>query len=297
MRIILSQKGFDSGCGGCPSPIIDKVPVSFPIPEIFYKADKTFIGYQDLKYKGESYFDLMKKYGVKSIKVPEKKIKLEDLEKDSFRVGCHLDPDIGRGMYNKRKNDWEPLFGQEGNAQSHIKNQVSTEEDKKLLFLFYGLFEEPDLKDPFHLIYGYFKTDYDDRIEVSKEPEKIKSWMKYHPHIVNMDRYHENNTIYLSKESQSGTFRYDKKLVLTKNGDNMVSHWDLVKLLEGYLEKEEVKHLNLSWSCNNCWENNYYKWIRGQEKFIKIDGEKNGGRIQEKIEKWANEIIGCFKIK
>ena len=33
MRVILSRKGFDSGAGGVPSPIIDGRPVSMPIPQ------------------------------------------------------------------------------------------------------------------------------------------------------------------------------------------------------------------------------------------------------------------------
>ena len=32
MKLILSRKGFDSGSGKCPSPIIGGRPISMPIP-------------------------------------------------------------------------------------------------------------------------------------------------------------------------------------------------------------------------------------------------------------------------
>jgi hypothetical protein len=32
VRIIFSRKGFDSASGGCPSPIVDGMPIPLPIP-------------------------------------------------------------------------------------------------------------------------------------------------------------------------------------------------------------------------------------------------------------------------
>lgn len=44
LRIIFSRKGFDTGSGGAPSPIIDGRPVSLPIPT----KRRSMISYEDL---------------------------------------------------------------------------------------------------------------------------------------------------------------------------------------------------------------------------------------------------------
>ena len=58
MKIILSRKGFDSGYGGYPSPIIEtngtKEMLSLPIP---LEDDKR--SYKDLWYKEQNYFKLI----------------------------------------------------------------------------------------------------------------------------------------------------------------------------------------------------------------------------------------------
>ena len=56
MKIILSRKGFDSGSGGCPSPILpDGRLISLPIP-----VEGERLSYGDLSFdKGASYFDIM----------------------------------------------------------------------------------------------------------------------------------------------------------------------------------------------------------------------------------------------
>jgi Nucleotide modification associated domain 3 len=66
VKIIFSRKGFDSGWGGWPSPILpDLRMVSLPIP------DKGGIPYADLRLDGwKSYAHLMTELGMTSIKYP-----------------------------------------------------------------------------------------------------------------------------------------------------------------------------------------------------------------------------------
>jgi len=48
MRIILSRKGFDSGSGGCPSPIFpDGSMFAMPIP-----YEPSPVRYEDLRWQG-----------------------------------------------------------------------------------------------------------------------------------------------------------------------------------------------------------------------------------------------------
>ncbi len=122
MRIILSRKGFDSSYGGCPSPILPDVTLlSLPIPS---KNDG--VKYLELYYEEKSYFQI-----IKELK-PGTKIK--------EYYNCHLDPDI-RDL--KIVNDWAPLFGQEGGAQTHLVNNNVCEGD---IFLFFGWFKQTELK-------------------------------------------------------------------------------------------------------------------------------------------------------
>ena len=46
MKIIFSRKGFDTGSGGAPSPIINGVPVSLPIPGNATEPNR----YQDIEH-------------------------------------------------------------------------------------------------------------------------------------------------------------------------------------------------------------------------------------------------------
>ena len=54
-KIILSRKGFDSGCGGYPSPILpDGTIISLPIPAI---NENVTPAYKDLKCGDLSYLN------------------------------------------------------------------------------------------------------------------------------------------------------------------------------------------------------------------------------------------------
>ncbi len=100
MKLILSRKGFDSGSGGGPSPIIGGVPVSLPIPAKPHN-DISRTRYCD--------------------------IGLGAYVADGAAL-CHHDPFFGNGRV---------VFGQQGAAAAHLANQGVGVGD---IFLFFGLF-------------------------------------------------------------------------------------------------------------------------------------------------------------
>src|SRR5947209_602976 len=103
VKLILSRKGFDSGSGGGPSPILpDGRMVSLPIP------DKTApFTYTDLSYaSGMSMGDLIRDLAPARVKPSH---------------FAHLDPDIDPGAV-PRRTGWRPVFGQSGPSQTHLAN-------------------------------------------------------------------------------------------------------------------------------------------------------------------------------
>ena len=87
MKVIFSRKGFDASAGGFPSPIIDGIPLSLPIP---YPKSTSSYKHLDL---GEIVTNLTN----------------GRVSKSNF---CHNDPDLSMGA-----------FGQVSSAQSHLNNQ------------------------------------------------------------------------------------------------------------------------------------------------------------------------------
>ena len=218
LKIILSRKGFDSGTGCIPSPILpDGTLLSMPIPT------KDSVYYRELKYNDKSYLELIKELS------------------SSFKyTNCHLDPDI-RKSCKSRTQDWIPAFGQAGAALTHLNNNCVSVGD---IFLFYGWFKQteydsfgklrfvknaPDL----HIIYGYLQIG-----EIINDYDDVKKYY-WHPHA---DKKRENdklNAIYLPSNNildfnieGYGVFNYSKELVLTKEGHSR-SHWELPKCLIG----------------------------------------------------------------
>jgi len=134
-----------------------------------------------------------------------------------------------------------PLFGQSGNAQSHLEKQEVNVAD---LFLFFGWFRrvelqasgkykfkkgEPDL----HVIFGWLQVG--EILHPTRNPESIPEWAQYHPHCDNA-RDPENNTVYVAKEKLSvnsqfpggGVFmQYQEDLRLTKPEQPNRSLWQL----------------------------------------------------------------------
>ena len=117
VRIVLSRKGFDTGSGGAPSPIIDGRPISLPIPTHHRSATT---------YDNLGLGDLVER-------VTRSKIGRTHL--------CHHDPMFTSGQC---------LFGQCGAAQSHLRNQGVGIGD---VFLFFGLFTDESTAERHHRIF------------------------------------------------------------------------------------------------------------------------------------------------
>jgi len=277
MKVILSRKGFDSKYGGKPSPILpDGRLVSFPIPN-----EKDTVSYDDLNLEdGKTYFDLMNELGIDHV--------LDGKNKRIPLLGahCHLDPDIYRSVLPRDRN-WKPLFGQIDKAQSHLKNMCVRVDD---LFLFFGWFKRtgyrngkivfvqntPDL----HIIFGYMQIGEIKKVDFLTD---LDEWMQYHPHVKSEERKMDktNNTLYVARDklsfnenlSGAGSFSFNKRLVLTKDGFSR-SMWDLdPKIFQDSIISHHPKP----------WKEGYFQSASiGQEFVI----QKN-----DKTENWAKDLI------
>ena len=136
MKIVLSRKGFDSSSGGGPSPIVDGVPVTLPIPT----AMKSSTRWSDL--------------GLHEHVVAASRGRLSG---DEF---CHHDPMFRQGG--------TALLGQCGAAQSHLANQGVGEGD---VFLFFGLFAGEN-GARHHRIFGWLEAQNVEPI-AAMAPERL----------------------------------------------------------------------------------------------------------------------------
>jgi hypothetical protein len=158
MKMILSRKGFDSAAGKCPSPIIDGRPVSMPIPA----TTSSTTTYADLDLGG----------------VVER-ITRGRMSADQL---CHHDPMFYGG---------ECLLGQCGAAQSHLARHGIGPGD---VFLFFGLFADPDTGERHHRIFGYFKVRTATPVDALSAAEHAELVALQHPHV--LDRSVTNDVIY-----------------------------------------------------------------------------------------------------
>ncbi len=193
MKIILSRKGFDSGYGGCASPIFpDGSMASFPIPdkeEDLRSMQHVWCGENNL---GTVAQDLTRRR--------------KPLRRIHSKLMIHLDPELlpSGGMC---KPGWRAAFGQDSVAQSHLGNQSVGPGD---LFLFFGWFRRVELDDgrwryvpnepDLHVIFGWLQVD--EVLTVSEYRGQVTKcqWLKDHPHIRHINRYPENNSIYIASE-------------------------------------------------------------------------------------------------
>lgn len=208
MKIILSRKGFDSGTGKVPSPILpiadhtggtpagerlgDHIQgqlCSLPIPEA--RIQKHNLRYRDIP--GEPPLSRLVQ------DLTEKKVK------GSHPV--HLDPDleIGRG---DRLPDWRPCFGQAGAAERHLQNQGVGPDD---IFLFFGWFRQVELVQRqsrqmqyryvknapnLHVIFGWLQVA--ERLDVH-DHDTLPSWARSHPHAQGTP-YAKADSLYIASE-------------------------------------------------------------------------------------------------
>jgi len=223
MKIILSRKGFDSSAGGVPSPILpDGRIVSLPIPDPLSP-----VRYGEIGGPGRDIGRLV-----------------SNLTRGRIRRSsrAHLDPDLVAGD-RPRAAGWRPLFGQEGAAQGHLRNEGVGAGD---LFLFFGLFQKVFHRagryrfDPaaprVHMLWGWLQVD--EVVPVGDCPEAIRRWAGRHPHFHHAASPH--NVLYLSRSrlsplgggcvdrSGSGVFaRNHPSRRLTEPGSPLPSRWIL----------------------------------------------------------------------
>ncbi len=251
MKIILSRKGFDSSYGGVASPIFveDKKFISLPIPTDnpdYAKNNGYSVCYNDLNLYGHNYGKL-----VEDLTLNRKKA-------INRNMIAHLDPDIIREVYHDRKSEWAPLFGQDGISQGHLRLQKISKGD---IFLFFGLFGMVEkINDiykyvraakKFHMLWGWMQVE--DIISVDNSDNKIKEWMKYHPHFYLKNS--KENTLYLAskdlmiddkiilKNGGAGKFeKYSEELQLTKQGSDRLTEWILPSCFYNSDDKKKMTY-------------------------------------------------------
>jgi hypothetical protein len=168
MKVVFSRKGFDSSAGGFPSPIIDGRPITLPIPT----QRRSVTTYGDL--------------GLGDIVGHLTKGKL------TRKTLCHYDPMFEGGYC---------AFGQTGAAQAHLcKNGITVGD----VFLFFGLFAEPDGGDRHHRIFGYLEVQRVYAIGAKPEPsDQPSGFSSTHPHTIG--EWNRNNTIYVGRGQIAAT--------------------------------------------------------------------------------------------
>ena len=227
-RLIISRKGFDSGSGGCPSPIFpDGTMFSLPIPSGDEEA------FEDLQHGDVDIASVVS--GI-----------------TDGRMGglnpVHLDPDLNFDAYRHRKEragwqEWRGMLGQAGAAQSHLNNQGVASGD---VFLFFGLYRRVEKiaqgwrfvrgSPELHVLWGWLQVD--EKYPVADIGPNDLAWARHHPHIFSNYR-DDKNTVYAAsmklelggdddrcENAGWGVFpKLDQRLVLTDPNGAGVSNW------------------------------------------------------------------------
>ncbi|MGA2191602.1 MAG: hypothetical protein ABSH33_24095 [Steroidobacteraceae bacterium] len=225
MKLILSRKGFDSGYGGMPSPILpDGRLLPLPIPAPHDRNTLAEVGSSDIDM-GQLLAGLSR-------------------GKHSPATRIHLDPDLDRGPAAGPSN-WRPALGQSGNAQSHLRDMSVGVGD---VFIFFGWFRLTEYKagawryarsaPDLHIMFGWLEVAA--VLHIVTERERCLSsfpGIASHPHVASPDHYTDpRNTLYLgatqsrfnsSARYGGGRFAsYHEQLQLTKPGSTR-SIWSL----------------------------------------------------------------------
>jgi len=222
VKLILSRKGFDSSAGGVPSPIFsDGQMVSLPIPD---KSSPVTFG--EISYRGSSLGSLVA--DLTGGRIPP-------------HYRAHLDPDLVP-LSLPRLPGWRAIFGQIGQAQSHLQNNEVGPGD---IFLFFGLFRSVKklngsytwVRDTrsYHVIWGWLQIA--EVLHLGHARPHGYDWAVYHPHF---NRGADlNNVVYIAKHhlkidglaeslSGAGTFsHFSLCRQLTASNAGNVTTWDL----------------------------------------------------------------------
>ena len=224
MKLILSRKGFDSGYGGIPSPILpDERLISLPIPNSTDRFTLADINFPDLD------IDRL----------------LSDLSRGvhGVRTSVHLDPDLDRAP-SSRLPGWRPALGQTQTAQSHLAHCGVGAGD---IFIFFGWFRRVEFKagrwryvrgaPNLHVMFGWLEVS--DVLSVVLDRARCLSkfpWIANHPHLSGDNYTDPRNTLYIaamqsrfSRDAAHGGGRFPKytdRLRLTKPGCSR-SIWSL----------------------------------------------------------------------
>ena len=261
MKIILSRKGFDSGYGKKPSPILpDGTMLSLPIPGV------SSTKYSDLEFHGMDYLSILESLGYDK----------------SQGLTCHLDPDLREGLRKETVPNWKAAFGQEKAAQTYL-NRCGV--DTGDLFLFFGWFkkmspvgcsfyETADL----HVIYGYMQVG-----AIITDESVMREFYPWHPHS---EGGYKNNALYIPSDrlvidgvdygKGYGTFTYHPDRVLTKENCSR-AHW----VPHPFLMPGHILGCNRKNSAST--DTLYYK---GQWQEIVFDADNNPGIIE-----WLKQCI------
>lgn len=106
--------------------------------------------------------------------------------------------------------------------------------------------------------------------------------MEYHPHASRSRLCRNKNTLYIAKEKLSfmeglpgyGAFKYEKHRVLTKEGEQNQSYWDLPR---------QFRELDISCHKRSDWTDKYFKSnARGQEFVFQED---------DAVFRWAKTVL------
>ncbi|CDO38837.1 hypothetical protein [Novosphingobium sp. KN65.2] len=146
MKLVFSRKGFDTTAGGVPSPIIDGVPVSLPIPT----QDRSCTRFAD-RDLGELVSTLTRG------------------RIDGAHL-CHDDPMFADGLC------W---FGQCGAAQGHLARHGVGPGDH---FLFFGLFADPETGERHHRIFAHMGVEACGSPEAVRRSRSWQEPPRPHPH-------------------------------------------------------------------------------------------------------------------
>jgi hypothetical protein len=185
MKLILSRKGFDSGSGGGPSPILpDGTMVSLPIPEPLGQLGGA-CAYRDI--------------GVNNQWTMESLATTLGVKPSNLENGAHLDPDLVP-QARPRQPGWKASFGQSGAASGHLTNQAVGVGD---LFIFWGLFRHTiyqdgnlrwdNAREPFHAVFGWLQVEQ----QIDPSAHAAPAWAHDHPHVA--VPWRKSNQLYIAR--------------------------------------------------------------------------------------------------